>query len=380
MIRLKRFLYWLGLVMTFWIVPAGAQWQLSLDTYTGQENNLLRYYNPVSDVIFSPQFEIAWLGTESRLFYNYNLTQLSENKEYNYSVQQVGIDFIAGNDMGLSHYLVANFNLRRDEPDYSYFDYWKAEGVYNCEYFPASWAFLKGELAILYKNFDEEPAWNHLETNLNLSGSLFLPTRTTIRLSLSGLLRDFISYKIPGTDSEIAELSSLWQLVSIARLAQSFGDKLGGYSEFLYRYNPSGGNPYQMEITAFSPIDDYFGYKGYRWTNSLKWKINPRFWTKIVIATFDNTYLNRPVYAFDFENETWPTDADGEYILLAENRRDYGYTAGISTGLKLQKIFDQAANLEIIGFFEYFRNCSNDEYFEYDDRSFGLQIRYDFQW
>jgi hypothetical protein len=53
---------------------------------------------------------------------------------------------------------------------------------------------LTGEIATFYKKFDEETAWNHLETNLNISGSIFLPTRTTFRMSLFGLLRDFSTY------------------------------------------------------------------------------------------------------------------------------------------------------------------------------------------
>jgi len=134
------------------------------------------------------------------------------------------------------------------------------------------------------------------------------------------------------------------------------------------------------EIAAFSPIDDYFGYKGYRWTNSLKWKINKQIWSKISASAYENIYLNRPVYEFDFKTGNWLTDTDGEYIMLINNRRDHGYIAGISAGLALPKIFNRAANLEIIGSFDYFHNESNDAYFVYNDRSFGLQIRYDFQW
>jgi hypothetical protein len=166
--------------------------------------------------------------------------------------------------------------------------------------------------------------------------------------------------------------------VGVVRLAQSFGARVGGYSDFLYRYNPSEGNPYQVEITAFSPIDDYFGYKGYRWTNALKWKINSQVWMKIAGAVYTNTYLNRPVYEFDFESGTWVTDADDNYIMLSENRRDQGYTAGISAGLTFRNVFNRAANLEIIGSFDYSHVESNDNYFDYNDRSFGVQIRYDF--
>ncbi|MFH1212612.1 MAG: hypothetical protein V1681_00860 [Candidatus Neomarinimicrobiota bacterium] len=376
----QRFFLTLGLVISLAVIPAQAQWQLSIGTYAGQDANLLRYYNPVGDVILSPQAEIAYLGARTRFYYNHDLTRIVENDQYNYSMQQAGIDFIAGDEMDVSHYLGARFSMRQDAADYSYFDYWKAEGVYNFKYFPTGWALLNGDLGIFYKKFDEEPAWNHWESNLSLSGSVFLPTRTTIRLSAIGFLRDFSSYTIRDSVSETDELASLWQLVGIVRLAQSFGKQVGGFSEFLYRYNPSEGNPYQVEIAAFSPIDDYFGFKGYRWTNSLKWKINKQIWSKISASAYENIYLNRPVYEFDFKTGNWLTDTDGEYIMLINNRRDHGYIAGISAGLALPKIFNRAANLEIIGSFDYFHNESNDAYFVYNDRSFGLQIRYDFQW
>jgi hypothetical protein len=380
MIRNRHIFLWTGLIVAFLVSRAGAQWRLSLDTYTGQENNLLRYYNPVADAIFSPQVEIAYLGAQTRFYYNYNQTRILENDQYNYSVQQAGIDLMAGNEMKFGHYLGMNLNRRRNQPDYDYFDYWKAEGAYNFKYFPAGWVMLTGEIATFYKKFDEEPAWNHLETNLNFSGSIFLPTRTTLRVSLFGLLRDFSAYTTQDSVSTTAELSTLWQLVGVIRLAQSFGDKVGGYSDFLYRYNPSEGNPYQVEIAAFSPIDDYFGYKGYRWTNALKWKVSPQVWTKLAGAYYENFYLNRPVYEFDFESGTWTADANDNYIMLAENRRDRGYSIGLSAGLTIRKVFNRAANLEIIGSLDYLHNGSNDEYFVYADRSFGLQIRYDWQW
>ncbi len=380
MIRNQRIFLWAGVTAVFLVSRAGAQWQFSLDTYAGQDNNLLRYFNPVADAIFSPQLEIAYLGNQTRFYYNVDQTRMIENNHYNYSVQRAGIDFMAGNEMELGHYLGVNLNRRLNQPDYDYFDYWKAEGVYNFKYFPAGWVMLTGEIATFYKKFDEETAWNHLETNLNISGSIFLPTRTTFRMSLFGLLRDFSTYTTQDSISTTAELSTLWQLVGIIRLAQSFGDKVGGYSDLLYRYNPSEGNPYQVEIAAFSPIDDYFGYKGYRWTNSLKWKINKQIWSKVAVSTYKNIYLNRPVYEFDFANDTWLTDDDGNYIMLAENRRDRGYNIGLSAGLTFRKVFNRAANLEIVGSFDYFHNESNDAYFVYNDRSLGLQIRYDFQW
>jgi hypothetical protein len=168
-------------------------------------------------------------------------------------------------------------------------------------------------------------------------------------------------------------------LVGIIRLAQSFGDKVGGYSDLLYRYNPRKAT-LPGRNRRVQPIDDYFGYKGYRWTNSLKWKINKQIWSKVAVSTYKNIYLNRPVYEFDFANDTWLTDDDGNYIMLAENRRDRGYNIGLSAGLTFRKVFNRAANLEIVGSFDYFHNESNDAYFVYNDRSLGLQIRYDFQW
>ncbi|MFA7710583.1 MAG: hypothetical protein WCY30_05720, partial [Candidatus Neomarinimicrobiota bacterium] len=174
--------------------------------------------------------------------------------------------------------------------------------------------------------------------------------------------------------------STIWQLVGIVRIAQSFGSQIGGYSELLYRFNPSESNPYQVEVVGFSPIDDYFGYKGYKWTNALKWKINKQFWSRITLSAYRNTYLNRPVYDYDFSTGTWLTDADENYIILSNNRQDNGYSADLSVGIQLNKIFNRASNFGVIGSIGYFHNNSNDNYFEYDDRTLSIQTTYDLQW
>jgi hypothetical protein len=71
---------------------------------------------------FSPQIEIAYLGAQTRFYYNYDQTRIIENDQYNFSVQQAGVDFTAGNAMKIGHYLGANLNRRSNQPDYDYFD------------------------------------------------------------------------------------------------------------------------------------------------------------------------------------------------------------------------------------------------------------------
>lgn len=376
--RSLKLLSWL--LVTLATIPAQAQWQLALDTYVGQDNNLLRYFNPVRDLIVSPRVEIAYLGAQTRYYYIHDLIHIVDNDQYSFTTHNAGIDWIREDQKNIKHYLAANFEMRQDQPDFSYFDYWKAEGLYDVKFFPSNWAFFNGSLKVYYKNFKEESAWNNWESNLNLSTSFFLPTRTTLRISAIGLIRDFNKYSIQDSGSQTSELATLWQLIGIVRVAQSFGRQIGGYSEVLYRYNPSESNPYQVEVVGFSPIDDYFGYKGYKWTSSLKWKPNKQFWSDITLNTYRNTYLNRPVYDYDFSTGTWLTDADGNYIILLSNRRDYGYSADLSIGIQFNKIFERASNFGVIGSIGYFHNNSNDEYFKYNDRTLNIQFVYDLQW
>ncbi|MDD5230626.1 MAG: hypothetical protein PHC43_04800 [Candidatus Marinimicrobia bacterium] len=376
----RRLSLFLWLIFTFVTVPARAQWQLAFDTYVGQDNNLLRYYNPMRDHIVSPRIEIAYSGTQTRYYYSNDLIRIVDNDQYSYTTHNAGIDWLREDRKNINHYLAADFEMRQDRPDFSYFDYWKAEGLYDVKLFPASWVFVNGSLTVFYKNFKEEATWNHWESSLNLATSFFLPTRTTLRVSAMGLIRDFSKYAVPDAESGTAELSTIWQLVGIVRIAQSFGSQIGGYSELLYRFNPSESNPYQVEVVGFSPIDDYFGYKGYKWTNALKWKITKQFWSRITLSAYRNTYLNRPVYDYDFSTGTWLTDADENYIILSNNRQDNGYSADLSVGIQLNKIFNRASNFGVIGSIGYFHNNSNDNYFEYDDRTLSIQTTYDLQW
>ena len=112
----------------------------------------------------------------------------------------------------------------------------------------------------------------------------------------------------------------------------------------------------------------------------MKWKINKQFWSRITLSAYRNTYLNRPVYDYDFSTGTWLTDADENYIILSNNRQDNGYSADLSVGIQLNKIFNRASNFGVIGSIGYFHNNSNDNYFEYDDRTLSIQTTYDLQW
>ncbi len=388
-----RILIYIGLSLLLPLSFSTAQWNFYFDTRVSHEGNLLRIYRPVTDDIVSPQIGISYIGRNYEVFYSGELLQIVNQEQYSNNLHTAGIDFFNENNPIFKYAWGANLAVRFDQPEYSYYDFYQSVGYFNLRLDAADWTTIKTGLEISRKVFPEEDAWNHWETRVFYWQNFYLPTRSTLRLELNYLNRNFLESNLqPGevdwTTGEIvdsnssvrAELPTLSQLVGSVRWAQSFSPRLGGFTEFLYRYNTSRGNPYQIEQVSFSPIDDYFGYRGYNWTNSLKWKMTNQLWAKATFIQYQLSYINRPVYAYDFASEEWLTDTTGNLLEIAPMRKDNGNNLELTLGYKFENLLNRASDLEIALTLTFFNNRSNDAYFQYRDHSIGIKINYDLQW
>ncbi|PIS29186.1 MAG: hypothetical protein COT43_04415 [Candidatus Marinimicrobia bacterium CG08_land_8_20_14_0_20_45_22] len=358
-----------------------SQWNLYFDTIAGHDENLIHTYNKIEDQIIMPQIELSYTGNQYDVYYDGSFTQVVKNSQYNNAIHSVGIDFLKDIDH-LHQTFGLDYAIRTNQEEYNYFDFWEVDGYYQISLSPTDWSALKAGVNMNYTHFPQEEAWDHYETGLSLNQRFFLPTRSTLMLRLNYLYRNFSPYRTYSVTQRISidELPTLWQIVGSVRLAQSFGEHFGGYTEYEYRHNPSEGNPYQADLVIFSPIDDYFGYSGYRWNSNLKWKITGGFWSKIDFTQYQNTYINRPIYAYDFDAKMWIADTDGNYTVIGNTREDHGHITEISAGYKLNNLNEKASSLELSGAVTFFNNRSNDKYFEYTDVLYGLRVSYNLQW
>jgi len=371
--------FWRKFFSVFLLVEVGwSQWNFYLDTYATHDQNLIRNFTQLPDQIVAPQIGLSFLMPRFEAYYQVDLTRMINNGQYNNSLHQAGIDFFREQST-VSHYYGIALATRQYTIDYEAWNFWKGFAYYQIKLVPAEWTGITSGISLTSKTFRLEPSWNHAEIRVFVQHNIFLPTRSTLRWEIDYLRRDFLPYRNALNDNR-TELPALWQLVAILRWAQSFGDKLGGYSEVQHRYNPSPGNPYQLDLVSFSPIDDYFGYKGWTLSNVLKWKIQKVLWAKMQFTSYRNIYLNRPVYAYDFTNRTWLTDTNGELLVLKDNRVDRGTLLELSLGYDLDNLFSKASQLGLEAFGNLYQNHSNDQYFEYSDHALGLRINYELQW
>ena len=375
---------------------AEAQWQVQISTTTNYYDNLLRTYSPVRDYGFIPGADIAYTGKQVEVYYSSSFFGLVENRQYNYQYHEIGGNYFFTHRQTLNGVLGADYSIRKDRQDFDYYDFSQIHAYSDLKWYPLNWMMITGGLSAQYKMFPKVEEWDHVESWLYLTQSLFLKTRTTLRWGLDIRHRNFLPYMVAvesesnetsgnGWGRQLSnryvqeELSSLWQWQLQLRIAQSLGRKLGGYTEFRHLNTPSGGNPYELEIDSFSPIDDYFGYSGNSWNTSLKYKISPAFWINGRFTLFSQEYLNRPVYLFDKETGSFLMDGE-DYIILEPRREDSGTVLDITLGLDIARIFDRASNLGCSTTLTLRDNRSNDAYFSYKDSAFTFAVTYDFQW
>lgn len=372
-----------------------SQWLIDITSFTGYSDNITGIYNAKEDYIVIPNIQFSRITESYEIYYSGSLTQFYQNNQYNNAFQGVGVDFYRDHSSDFRSYYGLRYALASYQDDYSYYSYRLGDGYYYFKYYPKQWMLVKGGVSLYYKKFIEEDAWNHWESMLYFQQNVFLKTKTTLRWGIDLLYRDFVPYesvgetttwysgrggrRISSAVAEYEQLPTLWQASLVFRIAQSFGKHLGGFTEYGYRYNPSEGNPYELEIESFSPIDDYFGYEGSYWTANLKFRYNSAFWSAVNYYHNYKKYVNRPVYQYDFNQQIWVTENE-DYIVLESNRIDFNNRIEFSFGYMISRFLNKASNLEIVGSFAYRKNDSNDPYFDYDYKSVGLQLKYDLQW
>lgn len=372
---------------------AKAQWNIFLDTKLSHDSNLLRIYRAIPDKVIMPQAGISYIGRNFELFYAADWLRLSSQSQYNYHTHTAGIDFFVENNPLVKYTWGLNLTGRFDQPEYANYDYLQLSGYFNLHLDVTGWTMIKTGAELFRKIFMEEKAWNHWETRVFYLQNFYLPTRSTIRLEMSHLHRDFTPVTLSAGDydwstgtyldsvtSYRSELPTLNQIVGTARWAQSFSNQLGGYTELSYRFNTTKGNPYQLDQVAFSPIDDYFGYRGASWLSSLKWKINDQLWIRANYTHYKFEYINRPVYAYDFVHQQWLTDTAGYFIEIAPVRQDEGQIFDLQIGYSVANFLRRASDLTLMLMFSYYDNRSNDKYFQANSYSLGLKLSYDLQW
>lgn len=364
---------------------AQSQWLASISSYAAYDDNIFGTYREKGDFYTAPGLYLSNIAENTEWYYDGTLLQLRENSHYNYSSHKLGMNFYPEISIPRSTLDIGgSYSLRLNRDDYIYRNYSQLYAYVSLKSYTA--ANMLSRLRIIYrqKTFPDEYSWNlpwdHREFSLYLQHNIFLQTGTTLRAGLQGMLRDFMPYSgyFDGTITS-GELPSLNQSVFTLRVAQALSGNFGGYTEYLYRYNPSESNPYEPEIMSFSPIDDYFGYGEQSWRLNLKYKITPGLSISSSVKVYERSYKNRPVFAYDFISRSFVTDENGYYISKGYSRDDSGYILNTGIDFHLARLFEQASSLSLRFDYDLRSNNSNDPYYEYLKQSYAMQLSWSFQ-
>jgi len=356
------------------------QWKFELSNYSVYDDNIFKNYKQTSDIYQVPGLNLSRTTQNMEFYLNGYSFLLQDNTVLNNGVGTLGFDYYTTLDKNLFATAGLDYTQRVNSADYDYYDYFKLQG-----HGMLKWYSMKNGLSRIYvnlqaKRFPVEEAWNHFEFALRLQHNLYLMTGTTLRFELMPMVRNFMpySYEYEGI-SYPDELPTLWQAKFNFRVAQSISQNFGGYTEFQYRYNPSETNPYDPVIQGFSPIDDYFGYGGYEWHTSLKYKLTENIWLKSAAELYRDIYKNRAIYDYDFATGEFVVDSDGYYVSLGKNRKDSGFEMIFGISYKISKLFNLPSELFLELEYTNRVNESNDPYFDYENNSVSMQLNYNFQ-
>jgi len=372
--------YKLFLIAVILVNSLLGQWKIGVSNYSFYDSNLYKNYRNNSDSYIIPGIDISRSGTAMDFYVNGYSILMNKNKNLNNVVGTFGMDYYKK----LSDDLYSNFGMnvtnRINQPEYDYYDYFKISTQSALKWYSMDKGLTRIYFKIHNKSFSYEESWNHIEYTLKLQQNFYFTTGTTLRFEAEPIIRDFLQYSYQYNYITYQdELPTLWQSKLKFRVAQSLSDNFGGYTEFLYRYNPSKTNPYDPLIQSFSPIDDYFGYGGYEWHSQLKYKLSESLWLTTSAELYRDIYKNRAIYDYDFETDAFSLDDEGYYIPIGKNREDTGFIMDFSISYRLSKLFNSPSQLYLNLKYSNQVNESNDGYYDYENNSVSLQLNYNTQ-
>ena len=377
--------YFKIILIFFTVTSLQAQWITALSAYSAYDDNIFSSYKNQSDTYLAPRLMVSNIMENSEWYLSNDFLQFSENSHYNYSQHSLGIDFFP--EQRFAGFVIdygASMSLRLNQDDYIYRNYTELKGTASAKKYTAANMLTKAGISLSSKKFPDEYDWNlgwdHKEISLFAQHNIFFQTGTTFRAGFQGLVRNFDAYAsfIDGYYLT-GELPSLYQGILNLRLAQSINPQMGGYTEYLFRYNPSESNPYEPEIMSFSPIDDYFGYGEQSWKTNLKYKIIPSLSLSTTFWIYEKSYKNRPIYEYNFETESFNLDEEDYYVPTGLTRDDSGYQVNVGLNYHMSHLFKKASTLSLRLDYDLQSNQSNDDYFDYKKQTFSLQLGWNFQ-
>lgn len=331
------------------------------------DNNAYASYAEDTDYMTLIQFYIARQTQGSRsdfeIYYTGQGNIFAQTQIRSFSIHRAGLAYAQKLAQGQGNLVVgANMALRLDRSYYNIYDYIGGQGYVRGKWYilPSMPVMMRYRLRVRqYWNLDD---FSHIEHEVALQVSKFLPTQTTLRGEVSFGYKDYQDATYSDMDADVPNEG---QLLMALQVAQSLGRNTGLSVRYQTRLNTTTDRYFYGETGVYEGDDDLFNdhydYAGSRWMVRLTQRFGKGL--RVVLAGY-----------YEVQNfEARPAlDLLGAPVSGDAFRKDRMKSLSLSVEKPL------TSKIETWVWYGLETNQSNDDYYNYSGRH-NLSVGFDVQ-
>jgi len=365
---MKTYLAVLLLIAGLFNAPVKAQLNLYASYQGISDDNIFNNTYQISDFINSFSFGSAYNFDSEvnnvQLYYEGSLNYFHTNTSKSFNSHRLGLvetHLFSIDDNPLNAGL--NISFRNNEDEFELYNFQQISAYINYRHSVSETDFILPGYVFnknTYKNF---PLFSHNEHKLFLTWISNFETRTSLSLNAELNLKQYSQvYDIEGYLNEATQVKLLMNV------GQALGDQTGMNGYVVVRKNLSDGSRYLIDPADTSIyyeeeiFNDIYSYDGIETGVGIK-----HYFTQSIELSLEAKYMIR-------NYSSLPAVGDND-IELTEMREDKQF--GLGAGL----LFDLSSvikGLSLSAVWNYFKNNSNDYYYEFSNQIISGSLDYNF--
>jgi hypothetical protein len=323
------------------------------------------------------------LSDNSRAYLDISFNKIIPFEEYSSSTGELGLQLryleIKDNQMFAGIY--GFLNTYHDT--YSYYNS-SGFGMYGKwkHYFKATQLITMG-YDLNFKKFEEVAEASNSEHEIYAIYNQTFRSKTSIKLESGLALQDFWEQtSVAGrgrfiTSTEISDIPSNMLVTNELRISQSLGSKLGltmwlGAQSLLNDIADSSS----LQDGLDNPFTDRFRWEGPSASTRVLYRLNEKNSFKFVHSYSEKSYLDVPVYEFDFQTMDYSLIND-EFVKLGYDREDKRNSIQLNWTRSWVPRYDSwLTNLDLGLGLGLVWNESNDALYDYESMSYNISLSF----
>jgi len=375
----------LGQLLLVITLSAGQDIYFDLSNTTGTADYLLgsRLVEDASYVSSALSLSSV-LSDNSRAYLDLSHSQIFPLNEYSSSQGELGLQLryleIKDNQLfaGLHGY------VNQYQETYSYYNS-SGFGLYLKwkYYLKANQLFTTG-YDLNMKKYDEVAEASNSEHDIFAAYNQSFKTKTSIKMSTSLAVQDFwAQYSLTGrgrnmTTSEESDIPSNSLLTTKIRLSQSLGPKIGLtlWLESQSLLNEIVGS-LDVQDGLENPFTDRFRWEGPSSSTRLIYRLNQNNHLQISHSYLSKSYMDVPVYLFDFSEMDYTLDDEGAMVGLGFDRADERNSVQFQwTKYWMTNHSSWLTDIDLVFGAGWTQNSSNDPLYDYDSMNYSIGLNF----